>query len=32
MRLGLMVLREFIRTLYHEVEIYESGAFEKGQR
>jgi hypothetical protein len=30
-RLGLMVLREFIRTIYHEVEIYESGAFERGQ-
>ena len=27
MRLGLMVLREFIRTIYHEVEIHESGAF-----
>jgi hypothetical protein len=26
-RLGLMVLREFIRTIYHEVEIHESGAF-----
>ena len=31
-RLGLMVLRAFIRTIYHEVEIYESGAFERGQR
>ena len=31
-RLGLMVLREFIRTIYHEVEIHESGAFERGQR
>jgi hypothetical protein len=30
--LGLMVLREFIRTIYHEVEIHESGAFERGQR
>ena len=29
--LGLMVFREFIRTIYHEVEIYESGAFERGQ-
>jgi hypothetical protein len=27
-----MVLREFIRTIYHEVEIHESGAFERGQR
>jgi hypothetical protein len=27
--LGLMVLREFIRTFYHEVKIHESGAFEK---
>jgi hypothetical protein len=27
--LGLMVLREFIRTIYHEVEIHESGAFER---
>jgi hypothetical protein len=27
--LGLMVLPEFIRTIYHEVEIHESGAFEK---
>jgi hypothetical protein len=26
--LGLIVLREFIRTIYHEVEIHESGAFE----
>ena len=24
MRLGLMVLREFIRTIYHEVQIHES--------
>jgi hypothetical protein len=24
-----MVLPEFIRTIYHEVEIHESGAFEK---
>jgi hypothetical protein len=24
-----MVLREFIRTIYHEVEIHESGAFER---
>ena len=31
-RLGLMVLRESIRTIYHEVEIHESGAFERGQR
>jgi hypothetical protein len=23
-----MVLREFIRTIYHELEIHESGAFE----
>jgi len=26
--LGLIVLREFIRTIYHEVEIHESGAFD----
>ena len=31
-RLGLMVLREFIRTIYHEVGIHESGAFERGKR
>ena len=30
MGLGLMVLREFIGTIYHEVEIHESGAFERG--
>jgi hypothetical protein len=30
MRLGLTVLREFIRTIYHELEIHESGAFERG--
>jgi len=28
-RLGLMVLREFIRTIYHEVEIHESAAFQR---
>ena len=28
-RLGLMVVREFIRTIYDEAEIHESGAFEK---
>ena len=27
-----MVLRAFIRIIYHEVEIYESGAFERGKR
>jgi hypothetical protein len=27
-RLGLMVLGEFIRTIYHEVEIHENGAFD----
>src|SRR5260370_30460821 len=27
-RLGLMVLGEFIRTIYHEVETHESGAFD----
>jgi hypothetical protein len=27
--LGLMVLREFIRTIYHEVEIHESAAFQR---
>ena len=31
-RLGLMVLREFIGTIYHEMEIHESGAFERGKR
>ena len=32
-RLGLMVLREFIRTIfYHKVEIHESEAFERGKR
>jgi hypothetical protein len=25
MRLGLRVLREFIRTIYHEMQIHESG-------
>ena len=28
-RLGLMVLRESIRTIYHEVEIHESAAFQR---
>jgi hypothetical protein len=32
MRLGLMLFREFIRTIYHEAEIHESGAFERGKR
>jgi hypothetical protein len=27
-----MVLRDFIRTIYHEVEIHESGAFERRKR
>jgi hypothetical protein len=27
MCLGLMVLRKFIGTIYHEAEIHESGAF-----
>jgi len=29
-RLGLIVFREFIPPIYHEVEIHESGAFERG--
>ena len=32
MCLGLMVLRKFIGTIYHEAEIHESGAFERGKR